>query len=423
MVFKARGIIRGGIAINKRNILVGLDVGTSYIKAALGEVNSPGSFNILGLSQVPSAGMRKGNIVDIETTARSIDQCLNELERLTGVEIVSALSGFSGMSLTAVNNHAVIAVGNPNYEINEDDKRRVLQSAQNIALPPDKMIVQIIERQYIVDGYDGVKDPVGMMGSRLEVEVVIIIAATAAVQNLQRSSNRINLHLEKFIYSPLLMAESVLMPAEKEMGVALVDLGGGTTEISVFEQGTLSSTAVLPIGGEYITRDLAIVLRTSIEEATRIKEEAGVATTSIARSDIMVNVRNIQGNDLKQVSQHVIADIVSARVVEMVEMIQAELSQSTSLNKLPGGLVVSGGGAQLAGIVEMMESYLSIPVRLGVPDNIKGLQRELNRPQNSVVLGCLCHGANMSNPVTLENYQGISNIFAKVTYWLKDLFG
>ncbi|CFX63328.1 Cell division protein FtsA [Syntrophomonas zehnderi OL-4] len=398
-------------------------MGSSSIKAALGEVISPGNVNILGLSQVVSVGLRKGNIVDIENTARSIDQCLNELERLTGIEIASALSGFSGISLTAVHNHAVIAVGNPNDEITEEDKQRVLQSARNIALPPDKIIVQVIERQYIVDGYDGVKDPVGMMGSRLEAEVVIIIAAAAAVQNLQRCSNRINLQLERLVYSPLLMAESVLMPAEKEMGVALVDMGGGTTEISLFEQGSLSSTAVLPIGGEYITRDLAIVLRTSIEEASRIKEEAGVASTTLARSDITVNVRNIQGNELKQVSQHVIAEIVGARVLEMVEMIQAELNQNTCIDNLPGGLVISGGGAQLTGIAEMMESYLNIPVRLGVPDNIKGLQREYNQPQNSVVLGCICYGANLIDLAATDNYQGMSNILARINYWLKDLFG
>ncbi len=422
MVYKTKGILRSVYAINKRNIVVGLDVGTSSIKAALGELSSPGIVNILGLTQVVSAGLRKGNIVDIESTARSIDNCLNDLERLTGIEIISAVSGFSGMSITAVNNHAVIAVGNANYEITEDDKRRVLQSAQNIALPPDKIIVQIIERQYIVDGYDGVKDPVGMVGSRLEVEVVIIIAAAAAIQNLQRSTNRINLHLEKFIYNPLLMAESVLMPAEKEMGVALVDMGGGTTEISVFEQGTLSSTGVIPIGGEYITRDLAIVLRTSIEEASRIKEEAGVALPSMASSDIMVNVRNIQGNDLKQVSQHVIADIVSARVMEMAEMIHAELSQNTYLDKLPGGLVISGGGAQLSGIVDMMESYLNIPVRMGLPDNIRGLQRELIKPQNAVVLGCISYGANSANHSMIEKSQRVSTMFEKITYWFKDLF-
>jgi len=422
VVYKTKGMLRGVYAIYKRNVIVGLDVGTSSIKAALGELTSPGIVNILGLTQVPSAGLRKGNIVDIESTAKSIDDCLNELERLTGVEIVSAVSGFSGVSITAIHNHAVIAVGNQNYAITEDDKRRVLQSVQNVALPPDKIVVQVIERQYIVDGYDGVKDPVGMIGSRLEVEVVIIIAAAAAIQNLQRSTNRINLVLDKFVFNPLLMAESVLMPAEKEMGVALVDIGAGTIEISVFEQGTLASTAVLPIGGEYITRDLAIVLRTSIEEAARIKEEAGVASTFMARSDIMVNVRNIQGNDLKQVSQHVIADIVSARVMEMTEMIHAELSQSTDLEKLPGGLVVSGGGAQLAGIVEMMEAALNVPVRLGLPDNIKGLQRELNQPQNAVVLGCINYGANRTNHGMIEKSQRVSSLFGKITYWLKDLF-
>jgi cell division protein FtsA len=205
------------LAIKNRNIVVGLDVGTSMIKAVMGDAGHGSGINILGLAQVPSTGLRKGNIIDIESTARSIDTCLNELERLTGVEIHNALTGFSGISISAVNNHAVVAVGNPNVEITPEDKDRVLQSAQNIALPPDKTIVQIIERQYIVDGYDGVKDPVGMVGNRLEAEVIVIIAATAAVQNLQRSANRINLHLDRLVYKPLLAGESVLMPAEKEM--------------------------------------------------------------------------------------------------------------------------------------------------------------------------------------------------------------
>ncbi|HNX92411.1 MAG TPA: cell division protein FtsA [Syntrophomonas sp.] len=404
-------------------MLVGLDVGTSSIKVALAEIVSPGTVNILGLTSQPSAGLRKGNIVDIEATARSIDSCLNELERLTGVEIQSAVCGFSGMSITAVSNHAVIAVANPSYEITEEDKRRVLQLAQNVALPPDKMIVQLIERQYIVDGYEGVKDPVGMMGSRLEAEVLIIIAAAAALQNLQRSAERINLYLERFVYNPILISEAVLMPAEKEMGVALVDLGGGTTEISVFEQGALLSTSVLPIGGEYITRDLAIVLRTSIEEATRIKEESGVAAITMANSEVMVNVRNIQGNEVKQVSQHVIADIVAARVTEMVQMIHAELAQTTYLDKLPGGLVLSGGGAQLKGIAEVMEAYLNIPVRIGRPDNIRGLQREYNQPQNAVALGCICYGAQRTSPGLMENTHRFSPVFNKILYWFRDLFG
>lgn len=414
---------KGWSGINRRNVVVGLDVGTSSIKAVMAEIASPSAVNILGLAHRPSAGLRKGNIIDIEATARSIDGCLNELERLTGVEINSAVCGFSGISINAVSNHAVIAVANPNYEITEEDKRRVLQLAQNVALPPDKMIVQLIERQYIVDGYDGVKDPVGMVGSRLEVEVLIIIAAAAALQNLQRSAERINLYLERFVYNPLLMAEAVLMPAEKEMGVALVDFGGGTTEISVFEQGSLVSTSVLPIGGEYITKDLAIVLRTSIEEAARIKQEGGVAAAAMADSEVMMNVRNIQGNEVRQISQHVIADIVAARIMEIAEMIHAELTQTTYLEKLPGGLVLSGGGAQLKGITEVLEAYLNIPVRLGMPDNIRGLQREFNQAENAVVLGCIGYAAQKAAPGLIDNNHRFASVFDRVSYWFKDLFG
>ncbi|PKM77644.1 MAG: cell division protein FtsA [Firmicutes bacterium HGW-Firmicutes-15] len=408
--------------MSKRNIVVGLDVGTSSIKAVLGEINHINGINVLGLAQVPSSGLRKGNIVDIESTARSIDACLNELERLTGVEIMSALTGFSGISISAVSNHAVVAVGNPNYEITREDKERVLHSAQNIALPPDKTIVQVIERQYIIDGYDGVTDPVGMVGSRLEVEIVVIIAATAAIQNLQRSAQRINLHCDKIAYNQLLVAESVLTSSEKEMGVAIVDMGGGTTEISVFSQGSILSTSVLPIGGDYISKDLAIVLRTSIEDAVRIKEDCGVAAPEMARDDVIINARNIQGNDVRQVSQQLVADIISARVIEMVEMIYTELQQLTYLDKLAGGLVLTGGGAQLAGIVEVMEGYMDIPVRLGLPENIKGLVGDINIPRNSVALGALIYGFKHMEPAIVDTRAGVSSVFHKVNYWLKDLF-
>jgi cell division protein FtsA len=327
-----------------RNIVVALDVGTSFIKAAMAELNQGQEINILGVSHVPSLGLRKGNIIDIESTARSIDSCLNDLERLTGVDIASTLLGFSGSSVYAINNHAVVAVGNPSYEITQDDRHRVLQSACNIALPPDKTIVQAVERQYIVDGYDGVKDPIAMVGSRLELETTIIVAATAAIQNMHRSMQRINLQTEKIVYNPLLVAEAVLLPTEKEMGVVLLDIGGGTTEISFFEAGSLLYTSVLPVGGEYITRDLAIVLKTSLEEAGRIKERNGVASPEIARNDVIINVKNVQGKEIRQVSQEVVAEIISARVMEIVEMIYAELKQFACLDRIPGGIVVTGGG-------------------------------------------------------------------------------
>lgn len=388
----------------------------------MGEVNHGSELSILGLVQVPSTGFKKGNIINIENTVNSIDECLNELERISGAEINSALLAFSGISVSAVNNKAMVAISNSDYEITEEDKDRVLQAAQNVALPSDKTILQLIERQYIVDGYDGIKDPVGMVGSRLEVEVVLLFAAAAAIQNLQRSTARISLDIDKLIYSQLFVADAVIMPAEKEMGVVLIDIGAGITEVSVFEQGTLLFTSILPVGGEYITKDLAIVLRTSIEEACRIKESYGVASSEIARDDILVDVRNMQGKEGTQVSQRVIAEIIGARISEMGEMIYSELEQFACLDRLPGGVVLTGGGAQLEGLVDVLKDILNVPVRMGFADRLKGLPVELNKPQNTVALGALLYGARYIGVPENEKSYSIAHVFHKLNYWLKDLF-
>ncbi len=378
--------------------------------------------NVLGIARAPSAGVRKGQIVDIESTARAIEECFNELERLTGVEIMSTLLGFSGVSISAVNNHAMVAVGNPNYEIAADDKERVLHSARSVALPPDKTIIQTIERQYIVDGFDGVKDPVGMMGGRLEAEVTIIIAATAGVQNIQRSAGRINLHINQVVYNPLLVGEAVLSPTEKDMGVILLDIGGGTIEISLFQDGSILYTSVLPIGDEYITKDLAIILRTSLEEAARIKERNGVASLNMASDDIMVNVKNLQGKEVRQVSQRMVAEIISARVSEIMEMIHTELEQFPSWERMPGGIVISGGGAELAGICELMEEYFNMPVRPGTPDNLRGIGVDFNCPQNAAVLGGLIYAARNTGINYQVKERGLSGIKNRINDWFRELF-
>lgn len=408
--------------IRRRNIVVALDVGTSNIKAALGEISYEHGVTVLGVTHTPSNGIRKGNIIDIDSTARAIDLCLSELERLTGMEIADALVGFSGASVNAIKNHAIIAAGNPNYEISSEDKSRVLKSACNIALPPDKAIVQTIETQYIVDGYDGVKDPVGMAGSRLEAEVVIIIAAAAALQNLQRSIQRVNLHINQIVYNPLLVAEAVLLPAEKEIGVALIDIGGGTTEISVFDGNSLVFTSVLPVGEEFITRDLAIVLRTSLEEAARIKEEYGTVLMEPAGEDEFIEVRNIQGGEVKQVSLQTVTDIIYARVEEIIAMITAEIELSGYAGKLPAGIVLSGGGAQIAGIIQVMENIMKLPVRSGTPDNISCLTADINKPQNAAILGGLMYASHSTVIEEMEKSQNLGNSFNRVSAWFKELF-
>ncbi len=404
--------------------MASLDIGTSSIKAALAEITPGRDINVLGISQVASFGLKKGNIVDIEGTAKAINHCLNELEVLTGVQIYNALVGFSGVSIDTINNHAVVSVGNPSYEISREDKERVLQAACNVSLPPDKTILQMIERQYIVDGYDGVKDPVGMVGSRLESEVSIITAANAAIQNMQRSTTRINLQLDYLIYNPLLVAESVLLPAEKEMGVVLIDFGAGITEVTLFEGGTMLHSSVLPVGDEYITRDLAIVLKTSIEEADRIKQQYGIANPELLpqdNQDNMVAIKNVQGKEIKRVSQQVIADIINARVVEIIAMVFAEINRYISVESIPGGIVLTGGGVELPGLINVMEQHLNTSVRMGLPENLRGMPTEFNRPQNAAVLGGVIYAAQNTKTVIYEE-KGFTGIFNKMNYWLRDLF-
>jgi len=398
-----------------------LDVGTSTVKAALAEVNSGQDLNILGISQAPSFGMRKGNIVDIENTARSIENCLDELERLTGQSIDSTLISFSATNVMAIKNNAVVGVGNSSGAITEEDKDRSLQSALKINLPTDKTIIQMIERQYIVDGYDGIKDPVGMVGNRLEAEVVLIAAPTAAWQNLQRSMQRINLQVERIAFRPLLVAESVLLTSEMEMGVVLVDIGAGTTEISFFESGSLANASVLPVGGEYITKDLAIVLRTSIDEARRIKESHGIASPELARNDLIIEIKDVLGKENKQISQQVVAEIISARVIEIFEMIYAELKELGCPDQIPGGIVLTGGESKLAGIARIGEELINIPVRLGSPGNILGISAEFNHPQHAAVLGGIKYAVRNWGD-DYEPKEGISHVLSKISYWLQDLF-
>ncbi|MEA1960614.1 MAG: cell division protein FtsA [Bacillota bacterium] len=398
-----------------------LDAGSSSIKAALGEMLQNESINVLGIVKHPSEGIKKGNVIDIDAASRSIDACLNELEKLTGVEIGNALAGYSGTSISSVRNRAVVAVGNTDYEISQEDKERVLLSAQNISLPPDKTIVQLIERQYVVDGYDGVREPVGMVGSRLESEVLMLVAASAAMQNLQRCASRINLHLDRLVYNQLLGAQAVLLPDELQMGVILVDMGAGTTEISVFQQGSLLFTSVLPLGGDYITRDLAIVLKTSIDEAIRIKEAAGIALSSLEKSEHLINVCNIQGKEFKQVSQQIVTEIIAARVQEITEMIVAEVNQYV-IGPIPGGMVLAGGCAELDGLVEAIEEYSGMPVRVGSMESIKGLDPQMNKPENAVVVGSLLYGMKHIGWTNLEIQDNVGSAFYKINHWLRDLF-
>lgn len=409
------------LIVKKRdNIVVCLEIGTDNIRAAMGEINYPEPINVLGIACVPSEGVRRGSIIDIENTSQVIERCLNDLEEKTGVEVNRSVLAFSNPTVMAMKNFAAVALARD--EVKEEDQENVLKAAMKVSLPSDKSIVQTVLRQYILDGNDGIQDPLGMVGIRLEAEVLIIAASSAVIKNLQRSISIINLEISHFFYNPLLIAESVLVPAEQEMGVVLIDMGAGSTGITFFYQGGIQENAVLTVGSEYITKDLAIVLRTSLEEAKLIKETYGMADPEKASEHRTIPLRNIHGKEIQSVSQKIIAEIINARIVEMAEMIYSKLQEFNCLDKLPGGLVITGGGAQLEGITDFWEEYLEIPVRLGNPNNIHNVKPEYQQPQNAAILGGLLYTMKHHEYTNFKPDQELTGVFYRFYTWLKDAF-
>lgn len=406
----------------RRNIVVGLDLGSTKLAVAVGEVNSDHSLTVLALSHIDSSGMRRGNVIDIESSARAIDELLDGVERIAGVHITTTRVGFTGTSVSTVTNRATIAVTNPNHEINSDDINRAIQAARMIPVTPDRSVVHIIPRQFIVDGYEGVVDPLGMMGSRLEVEVIIVTAMTSALQNMVKTVSRTGTKVQEIVLSSMLAAEAVLLPAEKEMGVALIDIGGGTSDMAVYDQGSLVHASVLPIGGDYITRDLAVGLRTTIDEARRIKESFGYANINLAPDGKIVEISSIYGKDSRQVSEKTIASIIQPRVEELLELLDLELRRTGFGGALPAGIVLTGGTSLLKGIIPVGEEYLNMPMRIGFPENVGyGIDQQYG-PEYAAVLGNLLYGARLVNSGGEQQIRLVGGFFSKVSQWFKELF-
>lgn len=399
-----------------RNIIAGLDVGSSRIKAVAGEILGNKRVNILGISSVPSAGMRRGTIIDVEATASSIDAALNELEHLAGIEVNEARVCFSTPGTFSFVSRAAIAVSNPGGEILASDVERLLRSTRMINIPPTHSVVHVIPRRYCIDGIDGVRDPAGMIGHRLEGEVLIIAVTTTMIQNLLNTLNRVGLKVTEIMLSPILAAEAVLTPAEKEMGVAIVDFGGGTTDITVYMKGAPVFVSVLPVGGEHITNDLAIGLKTTTGEARTLKEKHGRCTAREASDQNLISVSSIYGKQTYQVSEQQIAEMIEARVEEVLQMIGAELQKSGWFDALTGGVVFTGGSAKLRGIEEMGEEYLKINVRAGMPENIWGVLDYSKSPEYAAVIGSLIYGTRVKEMSFDSNRQmfSFSKYFEKI---------
>jgi cell division protein FtsA len=408
----------------KNNVLAGLDIGTSKVAAVIAEIDVEGPINIVGFGETPSGGLRKGTIIDIECTARAAEKAADKAEQMSGMAIDAVLVGITGPHISSVNNRGVVAVTGIGKEITEEDAQRVVQAAKVITLPSERQIVHVLPRQFIVDGYDGIVDPVGMCGSRLEVETNILTGAAASIQNTLKTVQRAGLEAGALVFNGLASAEAVLLPAEKELGVVLVDIGSGTTEVAIYEQKNLWYASVLPVGGDHITNDLAVGLRTPIAAAERIKREHGCVLEALMPDDNYIDVPSVGGTETRQVSKKFLAAIIEPRIQEILSLIKREIHRSGYKGLLPGGVVITGGSSLLDGLLVLAEEMLEMPVRRGQPLHISGLVDLVSAPQYSSAVGILHYGAK-----NLAAFQAapsgdffLGSIWSRLTAWFKEIF-
>ncbi len=378
-------------------IVVGVDIGTSKIVTLIARVDEE-NVNVLGVHEVPSAGIRKGQIVDIEQVVLSINSSLEGAERMAGFSASHVIASIGGSHIESQNSRGVVAVSHPDEEINESDLGRVLDAAKAVSLPSSREIIHVLPRSYIVDGQEGIKAPLGMTGVRLEVDTHIISAYNISIRNLEKAFSEVGVDVDAVVFSGLASSLATLSDTEKELGVVLVDIGAGTTDISIYVDGSVAYSSVLPVGARHITNDLAIGLRISLESAEKIKlllSSGKVTRREEGKDEIDLTSLNLP-EDLKKVSEKTLIDgIIKPRLNEIFTFVGLEVKKSGFGGQTPSGLVVTGGGALTIGVTETAKRMLAMPVRIGKPENIKGIIDEIQGPAFSAAVGLAVYGRNI----------------------------
>ncbi len=382
----------------KDGIVAGLDLGTTKTCAIIGEQDDEGLVHIIGVGTTPSTGLKKGAVVNIEQTIQSIHKAVQDAERMAGVQVGSVYAGINGGHIKGINSRGVIAVSRRDKEITEDDRVRVIEAAQAIAIPLDRQIIRVIPQEYIVDDQDGIKNPVGMSGVRLESEVHIVTGAVTSVQNIVRSVERAGLGVSDIILQPLASAEAILSADEKELGVVLLDIGGGTTDIAVFINGSLMHTGIITLGGQLVTNDVAVALRTPNGEAEQIKLQRGCAMKRMVPEDEEIVVPFVGGRQERRLQRRVLAEVIEARMEEIFELVGAELKKNGFEERVPAGVVLTGGASMLEGVAELAERVLGLPARVGSPKRVGGLTDVVSNPAYSTAVGLVLMGFESQGP-------------------------
>ncbi|NIP73402.1 MAG: cell division protein FtsA [Gammaproteobacteria bacterium] len=374
----------------ERNLIVGLDIGTSKVVAIVGEVNLEGGIEIIGIGSHPSRGLKKGVVVNIESTVQSIQRAVEEAELMAGCQINSVFTGIAGSHIRSLNSHGIVAIRDK--EVSAMDVERVIDAARAVAIPADQKILHIIPQEFVIDAQEGIQEPVGMSGVRLEAKVHMITGAVSAAQNIVKCVRRCGLEVDDIILEQLASSYSVLTEDERELGVCLVDIGGGTTDLAVFTEGSIRHTAVIPIAGDQVTNDIAVALRTPTQYAEEIKIKYGCALMQLARSDETIEVPSVGDRPARRLARQTLAEVIEPRYEELLTLVQAELRRSGFEDLVAAGIVLTGGSAKMEGLVDLAEEVFHIPVRVGTPQYVTGLADVVRNPIYATGVGLLLFG-------------------------------
>lgn len=403
---------------NKNRIIVGLDIGTSKVVAIVGEINPEGRLEIIGLGSHGSKGLKKGVVVNIESTVQSIQRAIEEAELMAGCQIQSVYAGIAGSHIRSMGSHGIVAIRD--REVFQPDIDRVIDAAQAVAIPADQKILHILPQEFIIDTQEGVKEPLGMSGVRLEAKVHLVTCAVNAAQNIEKCIKQCGLGLDDIILEQLASSYSVLTEDEKDLGVCMVDIGGGTSDIAIYTEGAIKHTAVIPIAGDQVTNDIAMALRTPTQNAEEIKIKYACALGSLAGENETIKVPSVGEREDRSLSRQALAEVVEPRYEELFTLIQAELRRSGFEDLIPAGIVLTGGASKMEGVVELAEEIFHMPVSIGKPKNVSGLADIVRNPIYATAVGLLQYGAAQGDragrPAAAE--AAGDSMWSKVKQWL-----
>jgi cell division protein FtsA len=407
---------------NARDMIVGLDIGTSKVVAIVGEVTSEGALEVIGIGSHPSRGLKKGVVVNIESTVLSIQRAVEEAELMAGCEITTVYAGIAGSHVRSLNSHGIVAIRE--REVTPGDVERVIDAARAVAIPADQKILHIIPQEFLIDHQEGIREPIGMSGVRLEAKVHMVTGAESAAQNIIKCIQRCGLSVEDIVLEQLASSHAVLSDDEKELGVCLVDIGGGTTDIAVFSGGAIRHTAVIPIAGDQVTNDIAVSMRTPTQYAEEIKIRYACALSQLANPDETIEVPSVGDRPPRRLARQTLAEIVEPRYEELFTLIRNEVARSGFDDMIAAGVVLTGGSSKMEGAIELAEEVFHLPVRLGVPQGVSGLADVVRNPIHATGVGLLQYALHEMQQRQGESPMsgGVKDVWARMKAWFQGNF-